>query len=180
MAQATSLQPGQIRRLLRVTAATSRHPERDTLVLLLGLTAGMRATEIAQIEVQDVLFPSGALREEISLRAAITKGCRQRCIYMSHVKAVDALDQYLGYRIARRLRTTGDPSRYRGLEPTSKLILTHKGYKFHLNTKRRAARASQSITWRAIACKHTSRSFTGTPAYGVGLRTAADAQWRPG
>jgi hypothetical protein len=24
---------------------------------------------------------------------------------------------------------------YRGLEPTSKLILTHKGYKFHLNTK---------------------------------------------
>jgi site-specific recombinase XerD len=60
MAQATSLQPGQIRHLLRVTAATSRHPERDTLVLLLGLTAGMRVTEIAQIEVQDVLFPSGA------------------------------------------------------------------------------------------------------------------------
>ena len=72
MAQATSLQPGQIRHLLRVTSATSRHHERDTLVLLLGLTAGMRVTEIAQIEVQDVLFPSGALREEISLRAAIT------------------------------------------------------------------------------------------------------------
>jgi len=60
MAQATSLRPGQFRHLLRVTAATSRHPERDTLVLLLGLTAGMRVTEIAQIEVQDVLFPSGA------------------------------------------------------------------------------------------------------------------------
>lgn len=43
------------------------------MVLLLGLTAGMRVTEIAQIEVQDVLFPSGALRDEISLRAAITK-----------------------------------------------------------------------------------------------------------
>ena len=57
MAQAASLQPGQIRHLLRVTAATSRHPERDTLVLLLGLTAGMRVTEIAQIEVQDVLVP---------------------------------------------------------------------------------------------------------------------------
>lgn len=84
MAQATTLQPGQIRHLLRVTAATSRHPERDCLVLWLGLTAGMRVTEIAQIEVQDVLFPSGALRDEISLRAAITKGCRQRCIYLSH------------------------------------------------------------------------------------------------
>ncbi|WP_208281693.1 hypothetical protein [Massilia oculi] len=85
-------------------------------------------TEIAQIEVQDVLFPSGALREEISLRAAITKGCRQRCIYLSHAKAIDAIDQYLGYRVVRRLRTTSDPSRYRGLEPASKLILTHKGY----------------------------------------------------
>jgi len=40
----------------------------------------MRVTEIAQIEVQDVLFPSGTLREKISLRAAITEGCRQRCI----------------------------------------------------------------------------------------------------
>jgi hypothetical protein len=94
-------------------------------------------TEIAQIEVQDVLFPSGALREEVSLRAAITKGCRQRCMYLSHAKTIEALDQYLGYRVALRLRTTGDQTRYRGLEPTSKLILTHKGYKFHLNTKRR-------------------------------------------
>jgi integrase/recombinase XerD len=73
MAQATPLQPGQIRHLLRVTAATSTNPERDMLVLLLGLTAGMPITEIAQIEVHDMLFPSGALREEISLRAAITK-----------------------------------------------------------------------------------------------------------
>lgn len=86
-----------------------------------------------------MLFPSGALREEISLRAAITKGCRQRCIYLSHAKAIEALDRYLGYRDQRRLRTTGDPGRYRGLEPSSKLILTHKGYKFHLNTKRRVS-----------------------------------------
>lgn len=150
MAQATSLQPGQIRHLLRVTAATSRHPERDTLVLLLGLTAGMRVTEIAQIEVQDVLFPSGSLREEISLRAAITKGCRQRCIYLSHAKAIDAIDQYLSYRAVRRLRTTSDPSRYRGLEPASKLILTHKGYKFHLNTKRRVSWAGEPVDY--LAC----------------------------
>jgi site-specific recombinase XerD len=124
MAQATSLQPGQIRHLLRVTAATSRHPERDCLVLLLGLTAGMRVTEIAQIEVQDVLFPSGALRDEISLRAAITKGCRQRCIYLTHSKVIEALDRYLDYRVARRLPTTGGQDRYRGMVPTSKLRAT--------------------------------------------------------
>jgi len=59
-----------------------------------------------------VLFPSGAVREEISLRAATTKGCRQRCIYLGHAKAIEALDRYLDYRIARRLRTTGESGRY--------------------------------------------------------------------
>jgi integrase/recombinase XerD len=100
--------------------------------------------------VQDVLFPSGALREEISLRAAITKRCRQRCIYLSHAKAVDAFDRYMSYRVVPRLRTTSDPSRYRGLEPASKLILTHKGYKFHLNTKRRVSWAGEPVDY--LAC----------------------------
>jgi len=150
MAQATTLQPGQIRHLLRVTASTSRHPERDCLVLLLGLTAGMRITEIAQIEVQDVLFPSGALRSEVSLRATITKGCRQRCIYLGHAKAIEAIDRYLDLRVAGRLRTTADPGRYRGLEPSSKLILTRRGYKFHLNTKRRVSWAGEQVDY--LAC----------------------------
>lgn len=110
----------------------------------------MRVTEIAQIEVQDVLYPSGALREEISLRAAITKGCRQRCIYLSHAKAIDAIEQYLGHRVVRGLRMTGNSSRYRGLEPVSKLILTHKGYKFHLNRKRRINWAGEPVDY--LAC----------------------------
>lgn len=110
----------------------------------------MRLTEIAQIEVKDVLFPSGDLRDEISLRAAITKGCRQRCVYFSHAKVIEALDRYLDYRITRCLRTTGDPGRYRRLEPSSKLILTHKGYKFHLNTKRRISWAGEPVDY--LAC----------------------------
>lgn len=101
MPQATTLQPELIRYLLRVTATTSQHVERDCLVVLLGLTAGLRVTEIAQVELQDVLLPSGALRSEFSLREAITKACRQRCIYQSHAKAIDALERCLDYRIAR-------------------------------------------------------------------------------
>lgn len=116
----------------------------------MGLTGGMRVSEIAQIEVQDVLFPSGALREEISFRAAITKECWQRCIYLSHATAIDAIDQNLNYRGARHLRKTGDPSRNRGIEPASKLILTHKGYKFHLNTKRRISWAGEPVDY--LAC----------------------------
>jgi integrase len=51
---AVVLRPSQIRHLLRVTEAMSRHPERDALILLLGITCGMRVTEIARIEVADV------------------------------------------------------------------------------------------------------------------------------
>jgi integrase len=47
-------------------------------------------------------------------------------------------------------RTTGDPGRYRGLEPSSKLILTHKGYKFHLNIKRRVSWAGEPVEY--LAC----------------------------
>ncbi len=128
MAQATVLRPGQYRHLLRVTAAISRDPERDTLVLLLGIMCGMRVSEIAQIEVQDVLFPSGVIRQEVSLRAAITKGCRQRCIYPTNRALIEALESYLTYRIERRWRMSDAPLRYRGLRPDSALVLTFKGF----------------------------------------------------
>jgi hypothetical protein len=38
----------------------------------------------------------------------------------------------------------------RGLEPAIKLILTHKGYKFDLNTKRRASWAGEPVDY--LAC----------------------------
>ncbi|WP_322050267.1 site-specific integrase [Paraburkholderia bannensis] len=114
-----STRPAQIRHLLRVTSATSRHPERDCLVLLLGLTCGMRVSKIAQLEVQDVLFPSGVIRSEVSLRAAITKGCRQRCVYLTHPKTVLALESYLSHRIARGMGPELTAERYRGLSPST-------------------------------------------------------------
>ncbi|MES2740776.1 MAG: hypothetical protein V4754_07465 [Pseudomonadota bacterium] len=81
MAQATVLRPGQCRHLSRATRATSRCPERDVLVLMMGIHIGMRVSENAQVEVGDFMFTSGKLRQEVSLRAIVTKKCRQRRIY---------------------------------------------------------------------------------------------------
>lgn len=47
VAQAATLRPAQIRHLLAVTSATSRHPERDCLVLLLGITCGIYESHLA-------------------------------------------------------------------------------------------------------------------------------------
>jgi integrase/recombinase XerD len=141
MAKATVLNPGQYRHLLRCTEATSRDSERDVLVLLLGIICGMRVSEIAQIEIQDVLFPSGAIRQEVSLRAAITKGCRQRCIYPTNRTLIEALDSYLAYRIERRWRMSDDPKRYRGLRQDS--------YKYSMNCKRRINHAGEQVDYAA-------------------------------
>lgn len=149
MSQAKTLKPGQIRHLLRVTEATSRNPERDCLILLLGITCGMRVSEIAQIKIQDVMFQSGAIRQEVSLRAAITKGCRQRCMYLSHALTLSALERYLSYRIERSHGTQLTADRFRGLSPETALILTFKGSRFYLNVKRRINEAGEQVDYMA-------------------------------
>jgi integrase/recombinase XerD len=156
--QATTLKPGQIRHLLRVTNGTSRHPERDCLVLLLGLTCGMRVSEVAQIQVQDVMFSSGVLRTEVSLRAAITKGCRQRCIYITHKQTIAAMERYLAHRIERGLGTELTADRFRGLSPATALILTHKGSRFYLNTKRRINYSGENVDY--LACDSLQAHIT--------------------
>ncbi|CAE6795738.1 Tyrosine recombinase XerC [Paraburkholderia domus] len=147
--RAAVLAPGQIRHLLAVTEATSRHPERDAVILLLGLSCGMRITEIAQITVADVCFPSGKLRHEVSLRAAITKGCRQRCIFLSGHKLAVAIERYLGYRVAKGLGTTVARPEYRGLIADLPLILTRKGYPYSLNIKLRLSDTGAVLTYWA-------------------------------
>ncbi len=109
----------------------------------------MRVSEIAQVEVGDFLFPSGAVRQEVSLRAVVTKGCRQRCIYPTNRDLVTALDDYLGLRVARRWRMSDDPKKFRGLRPDSKLVLTFKGYKYNMNTKRRINFAGEQVDYAA-------------------------------
>jgi integrase/recombinase XerD len=158
MTQATTLKPSQIRHLLRVTNATSRHPERDCLVLLLGITCGMRVSEVAQIQVQDVMFSSGVLRTEVSLRAAITKGCRQRCIYITHKQTIAALERYLAHRVAHGLGTELTADRFRGLSPATALILTHKGSRFYLNTKRRINYGGEQVDY--LACDSLQAHIT--------------------
>jgi site-specific recombinase XerD len=107
----------------------------------------MRVSEIAQIEVGDVLFPSGAIRSEVSLRASITKGLRQRCIYPTNRDLVAAIDNYLALRVSRRWRMSDDLKRYRGLLPDSALVLTFKGYRYSMNTKRRINEAGERVDY---------------------------------
>ncbi|WP_186027527.1 tyrosine-type recombinase/integrase [Burkholderia gladioli] len=137
--RAKVLTPAKFCHLLRVTEATSRFPERDALILLLGITCGMRVTEIARLEVHHVLTKSGIRREEVALPGSITKGCRARCIFLAHPRAVEAFDRYVAWRYRRGSGASLDRSEYRGLMPRTRLILTQKGGPFELRVKRRVS-----------------------------------------
>ena len=49
--RAKTLHQGQFNRLIKITQGTSRYPERDVLVLMLGHHCGMRITEISRLTV---------------------------------------------------------------------------------------------------------------------------------
>ena len=134
--QATSLRPGQFRHLIRVAGVTGRMPERDQMLLWLTHTTGIHVTELALLRIDDALYPSGSIRQEVYLRADITKGCRPRNIHLTHPKCVAAIDAWLEARRHRGWGLSRDSS-YRGFLPHTKLVLTHKGRAFELAVKRR-------------------------------------------
>lgn len=147
--QAAVLLPSQLRHLLRVTEATSRHPERDAVILWLGFACGMRVTEIARLTVADALLPSGLLRSEVSLRAEITKGCRQRLAYFTNPKLIAAMDRYIEWRLAKDFGCALDGRQFRGLLPQTKLIVTWKGSGYELNTKRTKNAEGEDVEYLA-------------------------------
>ena len=134
--RATSLRPGQFKHLIRVASVTGRLPERDVMLLWLTHTTGIRATELALLEIGDVLYPSGGIKPEVYLRADITKGCRPRNVYLTHARCLAALYAWLVVRYQRRWGLSG-ADEYRGFRPVSKLVMTHKGQAFELAFKHR-------------------------------------------
>lgn len=70
--RANLLEPDDIRRLLRHTE-TTRHPQRNAVIVLLSFKAGLRACEIAGLTWPMVLKPNLRLADHISVSSTIAK-----------------------------------------------------------------------------------------------------------
>ncbi|WP_122257844.1 site-specific integrase [Pseudomonas amygdali] len=154
--RATSLRPGQLKHLIRVASVTGRLPERDVMLLWLTHTTGIRVTEMALLEVADVLYPSGAIKPEVYLRADTTKGYRPRNVYLTHAGCLAALEAWLVVRY-RRVWGLSGMDEYRGFRPDSKLVMTHKGQAFELAFKL-CQLNSGPVAYRA--CDALQQTFT--------------------
>lgn len=91
--QAKILSDNQIRSLL-VYAKRTRYPERNAIIVLLSVKAGMRAGEIAKLTWEMVLDPQGNVADAITVRDKIAKMGSGRRIPMHH-QLRDALRKLL-------------------------------------------------------------------------------------
>mgnify|MGYP000582180630 CR=1 FL=1 len=82
MGQAKTLTKSELKRVIDVTKACSRYPQRDTAMLLLTHWCGMRIGEVAALKVSDVVDAEGNIKAELQLSADQTKGSAARVVFV--------------------------------------------------------------------------------------------------
>ena len=120
MKQAKVLSEAEFKRVLAVISGM-RHAARNRAAMMLSFYAGMRVGEIAALRVKDVLDAQGKVKDQVLLRAAITKTGEARTVFVGD-KLLRELDRYAA---------TLDDEQKAGDGP---LLLTQKGTAFTPNT----------------------------------------------
>jgi integrase len=145
-AKAKSLSPSEIKKLLTL-CLLMQNAELKRVVLALSFST-LRVSELAQITVDDVLTPSGTIKDEIHLRASLCKRRKPRSIWLSKL-AKQMIQEWIDYRIARNWATTFDDS-YQGLNPFSKLVMNNRGRSYSMKRKTRINQFGDKVDY--IAC----------------------------
>ena len=107
------------------TARTHDEAKRNVALLYFSVALGLRAKEMSQLLVQDILTPDGAIKDEVLLTRATTKGRKQRLVYLTNKDVRKALAAYIDGR--RQTEVIA-------LHPLSPLFKSRKGGAFTPNT----------------------------------------------
>ncbi|GLO64208.1 hypothetical protein MACH09_47160 [Vibrio sp. MACH09] len=174
MPKARSLSKSEMNRALEACLLMS-NPIQKRAILSLSYS-GLRVTELTLLTVEDVMTKSGKIKEEVYLRAIITKGCRPRSVWFSH-RTIEILSNYLEYRIEKRLGALTNSTQYRGLNPKSKLILSSKGAAYCLKAKTKImCDGSERVYFNNDTLEALMRSvYARTGLYGASYIQAVEA-----
>jgi site-specific recombinase XerD len=150
MAKAPVVEESQMRHAIKVAAVSGQTPSRDAALLCVLYGTGMTATEVAQLEVADVLAADGEYRTASEVRAAVAFNGRRRPIFWTNTRVREALDAYLAERVRLRQGVTAWRSQWRGLVQLGPVFLTNDGRPFTLTTRKTGAgnlsRSCESLT----------------------------------
>ena len=159
MRQAQTLNEAQLRRVLQY-CHSRRHPLRDRTIVLVSFNAGLRAKEIAALDVGDVFDAEGAVRSQFVLQGQQSKGGRARTVYVNQ-RLQRALAEYAASI------PLADPKR--------PLFESQKGGHFSGNTMCQLFLEIYHACGLKDASSHSGRRtfITRMAAQGVGVRVLA-------
>ena len=123
-----------IERAVAVIRQHSKCKKRDTALLLVLLSTAAKPLEIARLLVGDYLTEEGLVREESVMRADAAINGTERPLFFASTKVVAAVDTYLEER-ARRGQGIKDWTKYRGLDPDTRLFLTGDGHELPIKVR---------------------------------------------
>lgn len=186
-AKARSLSPREINKVLKRCLLMS-NAELKRAALALSFST-LRVSEAAQIIVSDVLSPTGEIKTEIALRAALCKRRKPRVVWLSN-QARTLLQEWFDYRKSKQWATTFS-TEYQGLNPKSKVLLNQSGRSYSMKRKSRINKAGEAVDY--LACdtlellirniyqrcglkgcsSHTGRRSYGTNMNGLGIELSS-------
>ncbi|MFG5071530.1 site-specific integrase [Vibrio cholerae] len=143
--KAKSLSPTEIKKLF-TRCQLMQNPELKRVVLALSFST-LRVSELAQITVDDVITPTGKVKDEIYLRASLCKRRKPRSIWLSKL-AKQMIQEWVDYRKAHNWATTFD-DKYQGLNPCSKLVLNNRGRSYSMKRKTRINQIGDRVDYSA-------------------------------
>ena len=138
------------------TIASARAHEqglRNVALLYFSAALGLRAKEMSQLLVRDVLNTDGKLKDEVLLTRATTKGGKQRLIYLTNKEVRRALIAYLDERRTAKAQP---------LQPASALFLSRKGVGFSPNTMQMLFKRMYRAAGLDDASSHSGRRTFAT------------------
>ena len=95
--QAKVLSESEFRRVVNVVKKQA-HSKRNIALLYCSFGLGLRAMEMALLKVHHVLGVDDNLLEEINLDSSMTKGKKQRHVFLTNPKVIAAFQDYLEHR----------------------------------------------------------------------------------
>jgi len=122
--KAKVLSETEFKRTLKVLAGEP-HAVRNTALLYFSFGLGLRVKELAALSITDVVAADGQIKEEINLLKRMTKGGKQRHVYLTNPQVRAALQAYLDFRRQDRRHVVA---------PGSPLFLSNKGSRFSPNS----------------------------------------------
>ncbi|NRB79143.1 MAG: site-specific integrase [Saccharospirillaceae bacterium] len=147
MSKADSLTSKQINRVLR-TCQLMPNSQSKRCVLVLS-HAAVRVSEVAQIQVKTILYPSGKIKDEIYLPSAICKNLKSRSAWLTNPKSKQIIQEWIDYRLSKKWGVMPGSTEFQGLNPNSKLIFSNRGCSYSLQNKKRIMQDGTIKIYRA-------------------------------